>query len=219
MIKLKSQNKFATAGFTLVEMLVTLSIFLIMTSILLTKNSEFNSNILLTNLAYETAIAIRQAQFSSITVKQSGDTGTTDDFGLGYGIYFNISKPDTFVYFADKFITGQNHGDYFYAGKNDLNSCNLSSECLQIYNIGKGNKIKKMCVTDYSSQMKCSDTGGLVDINIVFVRPNPDATITAEDNSGLAQTYSSAQVYFTTTQGDKESWVKISSTGQVSVNN
>ena len=57
------------AGFTLIELLVSIAIFIIITSVAVWNNSQFNSTILLTDLGYEIALSVRQAQVYGITVK------------------------------------------------------------------------------------------------------------------------------------------------------
>src|SRR3989338_7579467 len=58
-------------GFTLVELLVTLSLFVVLTTIVLFSQSKFNGSILLTNLAYDVAITVRQAQTYGVNVRET----------------------------------------------------------------------------------------------------------------------------------------------------
>ncbi|MEI7480190.1 MAG: prepilin-type N-terminal cleavage/methylation domain-containing protein [bacterium] len=55
-------KKIKKAGFTLIELLVVITIFTIITGIVLFNQNQFNGSILLTNLAYDLSLDIRQAQ-------------------------------------------------------------------------------------------------------------------------------------------------------------
>lgn len=51
-----------TKGFSLLELLVVISIFTIITTIALFNQGQLNSNVLLTNLAYDVALTVREVQ-------------------------------------------------------------------------------------------------------------------------------------------------------------
>src|SRR6185369_828665 len=89
-------------GFTLVELLISIAIFTMITSVAVFNHAEFNGSVLLTNLAYEIALSVRQAQVYGTTVKQSSDINTVR-FDSGYGVHFNTAAPTTYTLFEDKF--------------------------------------------------------------------------------------------------------------------
>ena len=73
------RSRKTTTGFSLVELIVVMGIFTIMTSIVIFNYGRFSSNLIVTNLAYESALAVRQAQVYGISVKNtSGDGGNFD---------------------------------------------------------------------------------------------------------------------------------------------
>ena len=157
-------------GFTLVELLVTISIFVILTGIVLFNNSKFNSTILLTNLAYDTALTVRQAQNYGINIKE---------FSLGqfkpYGVHFNMSSPTSFILFADLTYTNDaSPGTGIFIGL--VGNCNPSAGCVSRYSIKRGNYIKALCKEQLASDIfTCTPGYSLNTLNIVFKRPNPDA--------------------------------------------
>ena len=57
-------------GFTLIELMVTLAIFTIMTSVIMANYPGFNNKIALEVLAQDIALSIRQAQVYGISVRQ-----------------------------------------------------------------------------------------------------------------------------------------------------
>ena len=79
-------------GFTLIELLVCITIFVIMTALLLFKYGNFNQSVLLTNLAYDTALTIRTAQNYGLSVKAVKDASGADvicsssNFQCAYGV-------------------------------------------------------------------------------------------------------------------------------------
>jgi Tfp pilus assembly protein FimT len=59
-------------GFGLVELMVSISIMMLLTVVILNRQSSFNGAVLLRNQAYEVAFALRKAQLLAV----SGNTGT-----------------------------------------------------------------------------------------------------------------------------------------------
>ncbi len=195
-----TQAKNLSRGFTLLELLVSISIFTVITTIAVFNNTQFNSSVLLTNLAYEVGLSVRQAQFYGITVKQTAGDPTA--FDSGYGVHFDTSSPSTYVLFED------------------VNTCVYPAICTnkmydvgdvgtETFNIQKGNLIGKICVTDSSNVTSCSNSV----VDIAFVRPNPDAYIRA---NGAGTAYQKAEICIYSPKGAIRK-VIVESTGQISV--
>ncbi len=174
-------------GFTLVELLVSISIFTLITSVAVYNHAKFNNSVLLTNLAYEIGLSVRQAQFYGISVRQNASFS----FNSGYGVHFNPATPTAYTLFEDK-TGGTSHvWD--------------SGEDLQNFTISKGNKILKVCVDG-----NCNST--IVDIS--FIRPNPDAFITTGGSNGSYK--GEADICVASPDGTVRK-VIVESTGQISV--
>ena len=156
-------------GFTLVELLVTITIFVILTGVVLFNQSKFNSSILLTNLAYDTALTVRQAQTYGINIKEFNVNGT-GNFFVPYGVHFDISAPKSFILFAD--LDKKGYYDF------STSTCDAPSGCVNRYNISRGNYISDLCTSD----MIC----GFKKMDIVFIRPNPDAHISVSADGSTA---------------------------------
>lgn len=155
----------AQKGFTLVEMLVSIGIFVIVTSIAVYNQGRFNSSVLLTNLAYEIALSMRQAQFYGITVKGITSTVTSKTtFEGGYGVHFDADTTQ-YTLFEDRDPNPEN-------GSLESNGLFDSGEALEVFNIKKGNKVGKICLTK-GINTTCNPTS----VDISFVRPNPDSRI------------------------------------------
>ena len=147
-------------GFTLVELMVSISIFAVITAVVLIRNNEFNSGILFSNLVYEIALSIREMQTYGITVRAS-DTGRFDN---GYGVYFNSSETEknSFVQFTDiPNVSGVRNQLY-----------DNPAEKLFKLNLKPGNFVEEIRVCDSSSV--CTVVN---DVAITYMRPEPDASI------------------------------------------
>ncbi len=167
-------------GFTLVELLVTISIFVILTGVVMFSQSKFNGSVLLTNLAYDTALTLRQAQNYGINIRENTSTGVGSF--LPYGVHFNLASPKSFILFADTSYRADGTADGLYSNDDaDINTCQADKGCVNRYNIKQGNYISDLCVEDGA------ESCGKTSLDIVFKRPSPEALIRA-DNSD--QTYS-----------------------------
>lgn len=166
-------NPHSQSGFTLVELLVSVGIFTLITTVAVFNNAQFNGNVVLSNLAYEVALSVRQAQFYGIVVKQS----STNTFDAGYGINFNTATPASYILFEDKPTPNK----VYDAG-----------EALETYVMRKGNFISKICLSQSGS---CSSYSS---VDISFIRPNPDAFIR---NAGT--NYSKAEICVSSPSGNK----------------
>lgn len=150
-------HKKKNAGFTLVELMVTITVMLIITSVSLFNYTEFNSVTMTNNLAYDIALAVRQAQSYGIAVRANSNN-TQADFDIAYGIHFSKSNNVlVFNLFADTSSEG----------KYDI------GEELQEYKLLQGTSIEKVCITD--GGCLTSDSGQYIDI--LFKRPDPESKI------------------------------------------
>ena len=96
-------------GFTIIEMVVSIGIFAFMTAFLVAKYGTFNQSVLLTNLAYDTAITIRNAQASALNVQGAASTTGVSSlsFTNAYGVHFGGATPvNQFVYYVNTAPTG-----------------------------------------------------------------------------------------------------------------
>jgi prepilin-type N-terminal cleavage/methylation domain-containing protein len=192
------------AGFTLIEMMIVLAIFAVITSVAMFNQTGLNSSILLTNLAYETALAVREAQTYGIGVRATAGSGIYDN---GYGAYFDTSRPNNIFIFNDL------NSDHIYTES--------PSELQSLYTIAnqRGNKISWICYGAFP----CQPEGILIPgqkISIMFKRPNPEATFWLIDNSSPpAQVAGPAVINITNYNGTSCKFVIIEVTGQIRVQN
>lgn len=188
-------DKEINAGFSMIELLVTIAILALVSGLVFFNHSQFNSNVLIGNLAYEISLAIRQAQSYGVQVKEVGGS-----FDEGYGIYFS-STSDEFIIFADTYPTASPNFVY--------NSGTNSDTVIDILKMTNGNQIEDLCVT-----LNAVENCTVNNISISFLRPDPTAIITA--NSVGTVEYNSAMIKIISPKGDGKQ-IYINRVGQISV--
>lgn len=169
------------AGMTYVELIVVLSIFAVLSGVVLFNYGEFQSKVDLKNLASDIALKVIEAQKASLSGKlpPAGYT-VTSTWKPSYGVYFNIIPPPagtgdnkSFIYFADldDLLLPPPSQNSFFDGS--FISCTV--ECLEKIDIKKGNYISKIEV-----------------FGSVTSTPNNLAVVFSRINSGM--TFSSGNV-------------------------
>lgn len=199
---IKKINNFKKA-FSLIELIVVIGIITLITSVVLFNHNTFSGGVALENLAYEVALAVRQAQFFGINVRVA-DVGGNPTFDAGYGVYFDINNPTTFILFSDL------NNNRFYDG---------ASENVDIYTITRGNEIKLLCV-----DAGCSNpsTQAFDELHITFIRPEPDAIIKTKDpylcGTGTSIQCSLAKIYVGSPSDNvRDKIISVGVTGFISV--
>ena len=154
---LSQVTRYMFRGFTLVELVVTVGIFALISTVILTRNSRFDEEVLLSDLAYDVALSARKAQSYGINVRVSNG-----QFDRSYGVYFTEGTT-TYQFFVDS------DDDGFF---DDI-------ELLETYTLGRGAIVNPLCNLDTAM---CN----LGDLTVMFKRPNPDAIINQGDVSRAA---------------------------------
>lgn len=198
---------------------MVLAIFTVITAVVIFNYGEFNSKTILSNVAYEVALSVRQAQVYSLSVR--GEAGATD-FNNHYGVYANTTTSNKdIVFFIDRVesVTGEPNG---ICGTNEGNclSCLTDGECLEKITLTRDITIDKLCVSAASNPVNtetgsCESGAPVEDLTITFERPNPDAVISV---GGIVQSNVSAAIVLTTSFGNKRAII-VRQSGQISVQN
>ncbi len=193
-LKFNKQNNI-TKGFTLIELIVSIAIFAIMTSLLLSKYGNFNQGILLTNLAYDVALTIRNAQSYGLNVKSSDRASNLFDYP--YGVHFDANN-EVFTFFADV----NSNGDYNNPGDTIVSDTRIK----------RGSQIGNLCL---GTSVNCTPVSKL---NIIFKRPDPNALFNAKTAANADVTGNYAEITLKANDGSIKV-VVVRSTGQIAVNN
>jgi prepilin-type N-terminal cleavage/methylation domain-containing protein len=187
MHKLGFKNKInKESGFTLVELLVTLSVFTVMSALTLANYPKFNNQTAITGLAQQIAISIREAQVYGVAVKNASSTASivAPNVYPAYGIFFATSTVGTtygnstsYSIFFDR-VTSNGVAPYFRPlGDNFFSD---SGELVETVKIQNGSTIISICGVPTSGGACAPAYSAFV----VFRRPNPDAIIKTITTSG-----------------------------------
>lgn len=193
----------ASAGFTILELLATITIFIIMTTVVLLNYPKFGEQLGLDLRAQEIALLTRQAQVFALGVR--GTTFTTAPaFQQGvFGVYFNMLEPDLVRFFADR-----NTIDFRY--NPDTGDCGAeASECVEIFSITRAYYIVDICAYKNGNQ-DCE----VNQLHVGYQRPNPEATIKINELDTL---YSYADVVLRSPRSGIMKKVVVYASGQISV--
>lgn len=201
--KLKSTN-----GFTMIELLVVMAIFAVISSVTIFNYGKFSSNLIVTNLAYEAALAVRQAQVYGISVKQTtASFGGTANFNASYGVWFSGSQ--------DFYLFSDTSGDDRRSDNVDTTTGkNMEDE--EAFTMNGSNEISDFCITLATKNRICKKTSNLDSMSIIFKRPEPNAKIYGFLGD-TKYTGTIAEIIFTSGRGDKKARMTVTNTGQISV--
>lgn len=187
-------------GMSYLELIVVLSIFSVMSTVVIFNYGDFQARVDIKNLASDIALRIVQAQKSALSGSLSSKVPTVSPWKPAYGVYFNLIDNKSFTYFTDL----NNDNQY------DGSACGGSGECVDKITITKNNIISRMDVF-YQGGTSAS----LNDLTIIFTRPNSSASISSTTTFTLPVSY--VQITVTTPKGSV-SLIKLYPSGRVQIN-
>jgi prepilin-type N-terminal cleavage/methylation domain-containing protein len=217
-----SKNLNSNLGFTIIELLVSISIIGVITAIVVFNQGDFSDRVSLNNVANEIDLQIREAQVYGTSVREYKPS--TSEFNVAYGVHFNLgntgSSNSSFISFVDRSPQDGLYGTPTLA-------CTPftapSPECVSRYNLTRNNTITDLCVIKDTgdSTTACYKTALIGRIDITFVRPNPNAVINFFKNDGtsansLYSNFLGAKIELTSPKSNKQ-YIYIYTTGQISI--
>lgn len=192
-------------GFSLVEVLISVSIVGVILATILFNYGTFNDQLAISAGAQEIAIILRQAQTYGLTVKEVEVGG--GGFSSAYGVYLDFSTDSSNYYlFVDK------DGDRKYDVGSGCGS-GAATECITRFSLRNSVRISSICDKDNNCPPGTSQK-----LHVTFLRPNPDATIIFANSSDVTQSVSplTGKIRLTSLKGSTAT-ITIESTGQISV--
>jgi hypothetical protein len=199
------------SGFTILELIVTLSIFTALTGLLLFNFQTFESRTTLDAVTQEVALAFRQAQVYGVSIHEfQGAQGSVfPPYGVNFDTaFFSGSAPTAFVLYAD--VLPDENGDQEYSGTLD---CESSTECTEKIILRQGYTVQTFCGV-ISPGASCD---ALSSLDVIFRRPNPEAIILGKYTSGGSKLFFiEANVVISAPTGETKT-VIVRSSGQISV--
>lgn len=192
-------------GFSLIEILVSISIITLLMMVTIYDYSKFNDRLSLTEAGQEMLIAVRQAQSYSVNVRET--SSGSNDFEKAYGIYFDpVNSPSAYYIFVDQ------DGNKKYS--DTLGGCG-GMECIEKINLDRGTRI--------TSVVKGAAMSGVCSVStpdfmtVVFNRPSPIGNISFFTNGGLSCFSRQSGQVVLTSGGGQTITLTIYFSGQVSV--
>ncbi len=216
-----TQHKSARqAGVTLIELIVVIGIFAVVSSVLMFNYSDFSNGVSIRNLSQDIALSIRKAQTYATSVQiidgVPQTTQTFPSYGLSFslensGQAFNANKKE-FVLFADLIPSGDSVPNKKYDNDGTCGAVKEGTECLEKVSITSADSIVGL-ETDVTGPVI---TGT---VNITFRRPSPDAIICyipSGESDCIPQAISYAKILLQSVKGTTKT-VSVWNTGQINV--
>lgn len=183
MINFSSKTKYKK-GATLLEMMVVVGIFVVISGVTVFNYGQFNSSMSTQNLVDDIALSIRKAQSYAIGVR-----GINDTFIGGYGVRFSVNPltsgnvhqgtNKSFVVFAEMETTPNRR--YDYGAYNGCGNPVLHDECLEILKILSADEISNIRIFGAGDSLLATLVGDDV-LDILFYRPNPEPSFCYRKN-------------------------------------
>jgi type II secretory pathway pseudopilin PulG len=190
-----------SAGFGLVELMVSISIMVLVTSVILARHDSYNGATLLRSQAYEVALSIREMQLLAVSAARN-----TSGYRNVYGLTFSTSSPNSIIIFRDA------DGDYFYDvgeefGKQGVIDGRFEIDALRFIGTGAD-----------------ADAGVQTAVTMLFERPNFDARLykaaSTTVNAAVYGVEIDIRLQGTTGNGPGEvRTIEVTRAGQISVKN
>jgi len=188
------QKPIAAAGFGIIELLVSISIMIIISSVILVQQSSFNGAVLLRGQAYEIALAAREVQLNAVSIND-----VTGDFRSLLGLHFDLNNNQEYKIFRDA------DNDGFYD----------SSEVFG----RQGNLDGRFEIREIRVNQNVGGEVPRTPVSVVFERPNFDARFfgsTGEINASSIE-IDVAKKGVPTSVDNPVRTLEITSTGQITV--
>ena len=210
-------------GFTLVELVVVTGIITVIMGVVFSSQSTFNKSLILANTAYDIALSLRNAQTYGLG---SRATAVGNVKNAGYGLHFQSSPAGSFTFFADTYPAPSTfsvcHPTSDASAPNALpGDCAYNqgqNEQVMSYALGNGITIDNFCAFTNTGGLcqKASGSygGGLVSLDIVFARPNPDPFMSVNGSYSPGSPVTSACLKLVSPQGGAK-FISVASSGGI----
>lgn len=195
-----------SAAFTLVEMLVSISIFAVITTIVLANYPKFSEHFALERTAQEVVQSLREAKTLSLAVTV---TELSPNLQMGYGVHFDQSSKD-YLIFADIYPTTPQTPNKYYDPSTQFKAQDRIDSS---YHIQADASITGFCVGN-----DCLSDITVKALDIVFTRPEPVITFFYQDATGYHEwkDQQNVSIFVTNAKGESKKII-VWKTGQISV--
>jgi prepilin-type N-terminal cleavage/methylation domain-containing protein len=200
-----------SGGFTLIEMTVVIAIVGILTAAVVGNYGSFRSATVATNMAYEAATTVRQAQLYGLGVRGVRGLDGTYNFGGTYGVEFAAGTAAYSIFRDVNSVDGR--------CDDDCSCADVASECVEQVRMLQSVAVEAICASPSASIA----TGDLIAgsycthaaATVTFTRPDPEGTIRAGTAGDLDEGFSLLGLVIR--GGEHCRLVRVYSNGQLSV--
>src|SRR5690606_6913445 len=157
-----------TGGFTIIELLISVAIIAVISTVVLVRYVSFDSTVILKNEAYEIALLLRESQAKSVSAyRNTASNDTNAAFNYPYGMSFNTSEDKKHSYisfiYRDEDPDVQPRNDIVDGGDPDNNVALQTG----LFDLGQSMQIVDLCYVTVGN-LACNDTTRL---DVSFRRP------------------------------------------------
>lgn len=189
-------------GFTLVELLVSIAIIVIITSIVLVRYDKFDSTVLLKNTAYDVALTIREAQVRSVSAMR-GD-GVTTKSKYPYGVTFTPGA-----------TLGKEYTSFRY--NDEISYPRYTGGTATVNDILKMTIDRTMYISDVCAVTGMTYNCTINRLDISFRRPEFKALFYADGYAGAMSSIDSVAIVLESPNGAEKFEVSVTRLGQITV--
>lgn len=193
-------------------MLVVLAIITIVSAIVFSSQTSFNSTVLLSDAVYDVALTVRNVENFGTGSESVG----SNLLSIGYGVHFDTRTPSTFLTFADT-NPGAGSGCHPLPANGASAPDAHPGDCVLLQSGGSadaaagirtytlGNNVTLSALCTFVSAWTCSTGAGTLlsppVVDITSVRPNTVITIVQQGSFSAGNTASEACLAFTSPRG------------------
>lgn len=202
-------------------MIIVIAIIGIITVVVIVSQGSFNKSLILSNAAYDMALALRSTESYGISSRLSGPTATYTH--IGYGIEFTVGN--SFTFFSDNSPAQPSSchpapangasapdakwGDCVYTAAADA--------IINLYGLNRGITISDICAYAGATRY-CASASTLTRLDIVFIRPDPAPYMSINGAYSASNPITSACITILAPTGDAKRYVSVASTGEINAN-
>ena len=183
-------------GFTLVELLVSIAIIIIVTSMVLLRYDKFDSTILLKNAAYDVALTLREAQMRSVSAVRGGPLFEAKH---PYGVTFT---PGT--------TAGKEYVTFRYASSTDDPYYDVAEPDPDVASeVGRSTIDRSMYICAVCAVDSGGDECGINRLDVSFRRPEFRAFFHADGYGGAQSNINGGKIVVKSPKGSEEFVVNV----------
>lgn len=197
-------------GISTIELMVTISIFMLISTAVLISYPQLSSSLSLDKTAQEIASYLHETRMYGIGVKSLSGSRPA-----GFGLHFDITNPNAYILFSEDSGGDKKYQDIEKISEYKINAREIVSDLCVFNDEDTGGECNVV-----SADTHCLSDGSIKSIDILFLRPAPSVFINGFGDEGAsvcpAGTCATAEIIVKSPRG-KCKKIEVWTTGQVSI--